>query len=297
LICIEFPGAPCAWYQNPKNQDGHWKRFEIWHNAANESPQFKDVTGDGRPELVMASEAEGIMGFTEIPAPADVEKKWKFTAVSTLKHGFTGRFYHGLGVGDVNKDGRMDIVLPHGWWEHPEKRTDAPWTFHAMSLSPDGKAGSHAAADVHVDDLDLDGDNDILMSSAHGIGVWWFENIGTNAEPKYKQHVIDDTFSQTHALHYEDVNGDGTKDLITGKRFWAHGPKGDADPAGEVVVVWYEITKTKGQAPKFTKHKIAEGLDTGIGTQFQVIDFNGDKRLDIVLSNKKGTNLLLQRGK
>jgi hypothetical protein len=58
---------------------------------------------------------------------------------------------------------------------------------------------------------------------------------------------------------------------------------------------WYEIKKSTGSPPQFVKHKIEAGIDTGIGTQFFVGDINGDKLLDIVLSNKKGTNVLLQR--
>jgi hypothetical protein len=55
------------------------------------------------------------------------------------------------------------------------------------------------------------------------------------------------------------------------------------------------VKKTTGQPPQCVKHKIDAGTDTGIGTQFFVGDFNGDKRPDIVLSNKKGTNVLLQK--
>ncbi len=58
---------------------------------------------------------------------------------------------------------------------------------------------------------------------------------------------------------------------------------------------WYEVKKTKGQPPQFIPHKIEEGVDTGVGTQFLVTDMNGDGKLDLVLSNKKGTNLLLQQ--
>lgn len=72
---------------------------------------------------------------------------------------------------------------------------------------------------------------------------------------------------------------------------YAHGPKGDPDSLGEVVMYWYQIHKVKGQPPVFTPHKIEAGKDTGVGTQFSVLDMNADNKLDLVLSNKKGTNV------
>jgi hypothetical protein len=296
LICIGFPGVPCHWFENPKGMDTHWKQYEIWHSAANESPQFKDLNGDNRPELVMSSETEGIYGYLEIPRPERCQEKWEFVAVSEAKlPTVTHRYYHGLGVTDVNRDGRHDIVIPHGWWEQPADLTQRPWKYHAHTLARPGQDQPFASADIYADDLDLDGDNELIHSSAHANGIVWQNNEGTAAEPKYKAHLIDEKFSQTHALNYADINRDGTPDLITGKRFYAHGPKGDPDPMGEVVMFWYEVKKTKGQPPQFIPHKIEEGVGTGVGTQFLVTDVNGDGKLDIVLSNKKGTNLLLQQ--
>lgn len=298
LICIDFPGTPCYWFENPKGKEGDWPKHEIWHSAANETPQFKDVTGDGRPELIMGSEPEKIVGYLEIPSGEKVYDKWTFTEISPK--GFphsTPRYYHGLGIGDVNGDGKQDVVIPHGWFENPgkDKLASGPWEFHALNLTKDGKPGFLPAADIYVDDLDLDGDSDLMMSSAHQVGVWWFENVGSNAEPNFEYHLISEEVTQTHAMNYIDINGDGTKDLVTGKRWWAHGPKGDVNPNDTPVVIWFEIQKTKGSPPKFTPHVIAESAETGIGTQFLVTDFNGDNAPDVVLSNKKGTNILLQQ--
>lgn len=295
LVCVGFPGDPCHWYENPQKENTHWKQHEIWHSACNETPQFLDITGDGKPELIMGSQPTGEIGYLEIPSKAEVNEKWKWVAVSLPMSIGTFKYYHGLGVGDLNLDGRPDILIPDGWWEAPQELGKGPWEYHPLGLSVDGTPTAFKAADLYADDLDLDGDQDILASSAHERGIWWFENTGSKETPVFKHHhLIDGTFTQTHALNYADINGDGTKDLITGKRFYAHGPKGDIDPLGEVVMYWYEIHKKKGAKPQFIAHKIPAGLDTGVGTQFQVVDFDGDKNLDIVLSNKKGTNVLLQ---
>lgn len=293
FILIGFPGDPFHWYENPKNEPGHWKEHLIWHSACNESPDFEDITGDGKPELLLGSQPESQMGYIPVPAKDKSAMKWSFEPISEKGDPNTNgtfKYYHGLGAGDMNKDGRQDVVIPHGWWEQPAGGEVGPWEFHKHILGKDGSNSPLPAANIYVDDLDLDGDQDIMMSCAHSYGVWWFENLGES----FAYHVIDESFSQTHAMEYVDLNGDGSKDLVTGKRYYAHN---GADPGAEepVLMVWYEIQKTKGQKPDFVRHEIKEGLNTGVGTQFLVKDINNDKRPDIVLSNKKGVNVLIQK--
>lgn len=296
VIHVGFPGAPCYWYENPQNQPGLWKQFEIWHSACNETPLFTDLTGDGKPELILGSQPERQMGFLSVPSPDKCHQKWVFHAVSEAgepNENGTFMYYHGLGVGDVNGDRRLDVAIPHGWWEAPENRTAGLWTFHPWSLSKDAGGKPLPASNIHVLDLDLDGDADIVMSSAHAFGIWWFENPGAGSTKPFQYHLIDESFSQTHALALVDLAKDGTPTLVTGKRYFAHmgSDPGEFDP---VVMHTFAIRRTAGQPPKFEKQEIAAGKDTGIGTQFQMIDFNKDGRLDVVLSNKKGVNVLLQ---
>lgn len=302
IIVVGFPGDPFHWYQNPGKPSDAWAKYEIWHSICNESPDFADITGDGKPEFILGSAldvakgspAQGEMGFIQIPGKSDVTKKWKFHAISEPGEPHsngTFKYYHGLGYGDLNNDGHTDVLIAHGWWKQPKNATGDKWEFHPYALARDG-VNAEKLSDINLEDLDMDGDQDLIGSSAHAHGVWWFENVGGNDRPQFKAHTIDESFSQTHAVEYVDIDGDGQRDIVTGKRFYAHNG-GDPGARDTTQMFWYEVKRTKGQAPTFTRHEIAAGRDTGVGTQFLTIDFDGDGDLDIALGNKKGVNLLI----
>lgn len=298
VIIVGFPGEPFHWYENPRGEERHWAEHVIWHSICNETPLFHDLTGDGRPEIICGSQPESQMGYFEIPTGEFVTQKWNFIPISEPgEPGANGthRYYHGLGATDVNGDGRIDVVIPHGWWEAPATLGTDLWAFHPHKLAPTPNDNPLTAADIYSEDLDLDGDLDLMMSCAHSYGVWWFEKTESAGEGMggYAYHVIDDSHSQTHALHYDDLDGDGQRELITGKRFFAHNGH-DPGAYDLCTMYYYTIRKESGAPPTFERHEITAGRDTGIGTQFAVTDINGDGKLDIALSNKKGVNLLLQ---
>ncbi len=285
LICVDFPGTPTWWFENPKGAEGDWKKHLVTPLTNNESPDFLDLDGDGKRELIAGfspdpNQPDGPdrqMAF--ITPDADPYKAWHRHAISAKAAPGTKRFSHGLGVGDVNQDGRNDIVVAAGWWEAPESLPDFPWKFHEAAFGEQG--GENRAAQMYVYDFDGDGDNDVLSSSPHAFGIWWHEQFPGN---NWKTHEIDKSFSQTHAVCLADINGDGLMDFVTGKRWWAHGGN---DPGGDqpAVFCWFELQRKDGR-PHWIRHQFDH--DSGVGTQFQVVDVNGDKLLDIVSSNKRG---------
>ena len=78
-------------------------------------------------------------------------------------------------------------------------------------------------------------------------------------ENKYGVH-----YSQLHAIELVDLDGDGLKDLVTGKRKWAHGPTGDVEPGAPSVLYAFQLLRTKDSV-KFMPHVL--DTNSGIGTQ------------------------------
>lgn len=287
LVVVGFPGAPCYWYENPQQKPGHWKQHLIARNACNEARLYADLFKNGKRVLIM-----GHAGQMAWLAPGkDPAQPWEVHAISEpAAKGKaipgTAPFSHGLGVGDLSGDGRLDVICTDGWWEQPAKLDDKPWKFHPATLGP-------PCADMFVTDMDGDGKPDVLSSSAHNFGIWWHQNKGGADHPAFVRHdLFKNLFSQSHAILFTDMNGDGLPDLITGKRHWAHGPKGDPGSDQPTVLYWFEAKKGKDKIITFTPHLIDK--DSGIGTQFWIGDINGDKLPDIAVANKKGVFLFEQ---
>lgn len=296
ILILGFPGKEGVWYENPQGKEGAWKKHVAIDVVDNESPAFGDLTGDGKPEIICMS--GGFVGYAE-PDWAHPDQKWKFRAIS--EKGPYERFTHGLGYGDINGDGKMDMMDRDGWWEQPASLAgDAPWKRNTFAFNNGG-------AQMYAYDVNGDGRNDVITSlEAHGYGLAWFEQKAENGAITFTKHLIMGktpgenphglVFSQLHAVDLIDMDGDGLKDIITGKRFWAHGPTVDAEPDKPAVLYWFKLSRTGPEKKvEFTPSLIDD--DSGIGTQVVASDLNGDKRPDVVVGNKKGTFVHLQQGK
>ncbi|MDZ4707573.1 MAG: VCBS repeat-containing protein [Saprospiraceae bacterium] len=287
LICFDFPGREVYWYENPAGKEMLWKRNLIDSVASNESPMVVDVDSDGKKDLVFGNEKLGQMAWFSAKVIAG-KVNWVRTAISEKNAKGVGLFSHGLGWGDINGDGINDVMIRGGWWQAPKDIKSSPWIFHEADLG-------ESCAQMLTYDFDADGDADVVSSSAHDYGVWWYQQVEDMDKKKsFITHTIDSSFSESHSLVLEDINLDGLPDLITGKRFFAHQGKGPGgmEPA---VLYWFELLKDGKQKPVWIKHLIDD--TSGVGIQFVVEDLNQDGLKDIVIANKNGVFYFEQIGR
>jgi hypothetical protein len=250
-----------------------------------ERTDLHDYDGDGVPEIHTMSyvkqEPSEVYRFTRAAGGKPAVEKF----VLGLEGGG-----HGYAWGDVNGDGREDFLTEVGWYERPEGKPFAgPWRFHAESALP------HPSCPFAVMDVNRDGRLDILFGRAHDYGIYWWEQQAPKPDGTtvWKKHVIDESWSQGHVVGLADLDGDGVRELVTGKCVYAHNGR---DPGAEDPAVLYYYRWNDGSA-RFTQHTIAgPGENIGLGRQLTLTDLNGDGRVDIVAPGRFGLWVLINEG-
>lgn len=265
-----------AWYGNTLGDAGPWPEHVASRGGNFESGELVDIDGDGKANEIIPHTQQTVWlerGTLTSGRPGLVKH-----VISSKTMNFGG------GVGDINGDGRPDVLRPDAWFQAPPDPRRGRWIEHPWALGGrDGKV-EHTPR-ILVYDVNADGLNDVITSNAHKHGIFWYEQKREGQAIEWRQHVIDDTWSQPHSLALGDLDGDGDPDLATGKRFMAHNG-GDPDAFAPLGVYWYELRR--GTAPSWVKHVVSydEGIGSGVNLCVEDLDSDGD--LDIVVTGKWG---------
>jgi hypothetical protein len=311
LVEFGYFSGNIVWLKNPGKTVAsasvkEWQSTEIDRSGPTEFAFLVDLNNDGRAEEVLP----------EFDRPAVPLAWFELKDHKWVKHVVAKQSYgHGIGAGDINGDGRADIITPKGWLEAPADPTnpanDGKWTFHETDWgtppAPPARGGAPAAAAparatqfgfMYVVDLNGDGHPEILSTAAHDYGIFWFDQPASEAGKgeHWVRHTIDNSWSQAHAAALVDINGDGQPDLVTGKRYMAHNGSdpGEKEPLG---LYWYEFRKDEKGGIEWVRHIIDYGSRMGAGLQVRVADIDGDGDPDVIAGGKSGVFIAVNQAK
>jgi len=297
-----------SWYAAPD-----WTQYKVRDVPPGTNPQYHedfadaplDVNGDGRIDIVTCALLDLYGDKTPVLVPnvggqvllyeliAKAPKvEWKTRKLDPKGAG------HGVGHGDINGDGRIDLITPNGWYEQPTDR-EADWKLHS-----EFQLGT-ASIEIIGHDFDGDGDTDIAWGMGHDFGLHWLVQSTDQAGNRiWTKKDIDTSFSQVHVLQLADFDGDGLKDFVTGKRIYAHASEPGA--TAEPCLYIFHFDRSKSQWRRSTVYKgdpapaapiNPEQRDAlkdfrpgsaGTGLQMALHDMDADGDVDIVAPGKSG---------
>lgn len=276
FINVNYRSEAIYWVERPDSLGEPWVSHTIALPGAMENGMLADVDGDSVTDI--------------LPSGARFSAWWRGSRDEKGRYSFERHDLvpplqgHGLGFGDINGDGRDDIVGVSGWAEAPEDRVGGEWTWYG-----EFELEKRASIPVLVEDVDGDGDNDLVWSSAHDYGVFWLEQEHEGNARKWTRHMIDETWSQGHTPMWVDLDGNGISEFVCGKRFLAHEGK-DAGANDPLVIFSYEFQK---DTHDWKRRTVSEGNSVGWGLSPVAVDIDDDGDIDLVCPGRSGLHLLI----
>jgi VCBS repeat protein len=267
LVTVGWQSDGLWWYENPKKTGVLWQRHLIAHTVKTEGGWMADLNGDGTPELAL-----GHYGHSGV-----IWVDFSGSEPKVHKAGGTEQDGHGIGIADIDGDGKNDLLTPFGWFKNIDANQDK-WEWRG-----EWKLGESGFPIIGYD-VNHDGKTDVIYGRGHSYGLYWLEQT---ANGEWRKHIIDESFSQVHVLKLVDIDGDGQMELLAGKRYRGHNGNdpGSYDP---LVIYYYKID----HAGNFTRMPISVNGTAAGGTQFVTEDLDGDGDVDVAVAGKTGVHLL-----
>jgi FG-GAP-like repeat len=258
--------APLAWYDL---QNGAWVKHVVSPRSYGHGIGAGDVNGDKRADIVTPQ------GWLEGPADPRAPGDWTFHPTDWQQRTIPAP----VRTAPPSTTAPPAMAVPPATAAPPPAAPAA-----AASTAPAPPARGAEWGFLYVLDINGDGRNDVLTTSAHSYGLCWFEQ---RSDGTWQQHVIDHSWSHAHASALADMNGDRQPDLVTGKRFQSRNvpAPGDDEPLG---IYWYEFRRGANREVSWQRHVIDYASKAGAGLQIAVRDIDGDGDPDVISAGKAG---------
>jgi FG-GAP-like repeat/Secretion system C-terminal sorting domain len=185
--------------------------------------------------------------------------------ITWTEHTVDGDFYGGDAVyaEDVDGDGDIDVLGAARnadditWWENVNG-DGLTWTEHTV----DGNFNQ--PQDVYAEDVDGDGDMDVLGAAWLDDDITWWENVNGDGLT-WTEHIVDGSFNGTMCVYAEDIDGDGDIDVLGAAQH-------DND------ITWWE--NVNGDGLTWTEHTVDGNFN--YATWAYAEDMDGDGDMDVL---------------
>ena len=274
IVSSDYSTGEIFWHENAGDSKDLWPRHLIAKPGSAETSVLAPILG--KNSLCVLPNCGGQVVWYEL-RKAGSTPEWVEHVVGKAGAG------HGVGWGDVNGDGKIDLITPNGWYEQLDAANDK-WTWHPDWNCNPGDLG----ISTPTWDFDGDGRNEVVFGSGHHYGL--FVLVPT-AAGKWEQKPIDTSWSQVHTLILADIEKTRQPVVVTGKRYLAHDHDiGAKEPLG---VYYYKFDR---KAKAWVKYVIDEGTKAGTGLQLTAQDIRHTGRLDLLCPGKSGLYLFENLG-
>ncbi len=286
------------WYENPSQLDAKWTSHAIHEATGVEGLVIGNLAGRGDGDLLVNYFAQqpgrSLIWMERLDQPPWFKKHElgpEHVGVS-----------HGNGIGDINGDGRNDVVTTSGWFEAPPRPTQDEWTWHPDYRFPRGGAGHP----ILVTDTNGDGLADIIIGSAHEYGLLCYRQRMEGGKRSFSEHWIETEYPTIHTMVLADLDGDSRPELVTGKQLLAHNG-GDVGAFEPTFLFYYTMNQGHFQRhilsyshllPYFThgRNDPPPNYVIGTGMKLNAEDMDGDGRRDIIVACRTGLYIFFNKG-
>ncbi|MBD3165892.1 T9SS type A sorting domain-containing protein, partial [bacterium] len=321
ILGASAAGGVAVWNQDP-DLDMTWSENSVAsHFSGGSGIYAADFNGDGHTDIVGAATEEDAIRWWENTVGTGAN--WTEYSVEGSYDG--AKDVHAR---DLDGDGDMDIIAVAQladdltWWEN-NVGNGLSWTEHTVAGNLDG------ANSVYSEDVDGDGDFDLIASASGAQAVYWWENDNGNAS-SWTQHTVDAGFTpdpDDDSIHAADVDGDGDIDILGAAGLsnsitwwentngdgssWSSRPvttefggaravyatdmdsDGDVDVLGSAFdddrIAWWE--NTAGTGLSWEEHAVLNSLDGARGVF--AADLDGDNDVDILSAGFEADEVVL----
>jgi hypothetical protein len=275
VVDVNGDGAPdvvasngLVWFENPRGSGGDptqaWTRHIIDITIVAHDLVARDINGDGRVDIVARPEFNGPIAVYLQLAP----NTWTRVLIpsGTAPNGL------GLALGDIDRDGKIDIVANGYWLRQPANPVVDPWVRYEIATAGNGGTWGNGAS-VQVADIDNDGLDDVVLApslAGTGFNIAWFK---APADPLTQAWTRTDVLAaeDVHAFRVVDMNGDGRRDIVFAEMHTA--------TLHRIGILFNPAVPTVGSSWTL------QVISTDGSHNIDVVDINGDGRPDILGSN------------